>query len=445
MSELIKIKKIAETESINVLVENSLRKTSYIAPLGDQTKILNTSNIDISVNDSLPKTKIISTINKTDTIVNTETIEMPIYKSLSTYGEKDIFLNGGETKSLAITVGKDNIVYGNVKYNPLNNALSIKDDGLFVKPIAYSSETDNNINLLIDNDSQIITSSIKNSPKLNNKFECELSVLESLNYKNGGSIDLTLNNKVDKVVGKNLSSCDYTQEEKNKLNLIDTSNYIKLFDYDNLNNKFIIQSENENKQIPLVGLIKGVSYIGAENKLIFNVTNGQDVAIDLYKDIFVMDGNYDTISKNIVLTLSNGSVINIPATDIIPTFNGAENNNIKTKVTVDNIISAEIKISNDDNNALISKNDGLFVQIVDKASLAINNVNNTADIDKILSKQQKEYVDNQVSAINTNLTNFVKKSTEGNLDIKSSNGNIVFYVNNSPKMEISSQGVNFLL
>lgn len=60
-----------------------------------------------------------------------------------------------------------------------------------------------------------------------------------------GETDTLLNNKVDKVTGKGLSTNDYTTAEKNKLAGIDLTDYVKNTDYATGNNAGVIKAGSQ--------------------------------------------------------------------------------------------------------------------------------------------------------------------------------------------------------
>ena len=67
----------------------------------------------------------------------------------------------------------------------------------------------------------------------------------------------------------------------------------------------------------LASLFKGVSYNSTDGKMTFTAHNNSTTVIDLPLELIVSSGTYDGINKQIVLTLANGSTIDIPIGDLI--------------------------------------------------------------------------------------------------------------------------------
>ena len=84
---------------------------------------------------------------------------------------------------------------------------------------------------------------------------------------------------------------------------------------------------------------------GQESPLV--VTLGRDIFIDPTKD-----NKYNPDTGNIELYLNDGTVITIPAINLVDVYDGSETDTIKTSVSVDNKIYANIRISGKSNNAL---------------------------------------------------------------------------------------------
>lgn len=105
------------------------------------TQSLSTQELTLMVERSIGKTNEISYESDSKKILNTQVAVLPISLSVPAKLNKETVLDGGITNSASVTIGEDNIVYANVRVSAdLNNALSIKDDGLYVSPSAGSGE-----------------------------------------------------------------------------------------------------------------------------------------------------------------------------------------------------------------------------------------------------------------------------------------------------------------
>lgn len=409
-------------------------------------RTLDTESIDVLVEKSLAKTADVDKPVKTTQVINTESIELPVSQSVQLMQNKETVLNGGITKSASISIGGDNIVYGNVRLSAIDNAVKLNDDGLYVKPNNWQANTDGNINIVIDNNEQNVEISVENSPKLNNKYENELNVQSALNYTQGGTIEQAVNSKVDKVLNKGLSECDFTAVHKAAVEGIANIDYSEIVKYDANAQKLTIGSEKANKEISLKSLLTNATYNAATGRLTFNVANGNPINIDIPKDNFVSQGSYNVETQEIVLTLNNGALVKIPAADMVPVYKGTSGDIIDITIDSSKNISAGLKLSSESNNALVAKDDGLYVATVNKTSLNIENVDNTSDIAKPISEPQKEYVNKSMDNLEQAFKDrFMMKQNEGDIIFKSADGKISFFINGLAQMEISSEGVNFLV
>lgn len=113
------------------------------------TQSLSTQELTLMVEKSIGKTNEISYESDSKKILNTQVAVLPISLSVPAKLNKETVLDGGITNSASVTIGEDNIVYANVRVSAdLNNALSIKDDGLYVSPSAAGGEGGDSVDLL---------------------------------------------------------------------------------------------------------------------------------------------------------------------------------------------------------------------------------------------------------------------------------------------------------
>ena len=113
------------------------------------TQSLSTQELTLMVEKSIGKTNEISYEFDSKKILNTQVAVLPISLSVPAKLNKETVLDGGITNSASVTIGEDNIVYANVRVSAdLNNALSIKDDGLYVSPSAGGGEGGSSVALL---------------------------------------------------------------------------------------------------------------------------------------------------------------------------------------------------------------------------------------------------------------------------------------------------------
>lgn len=133
-------------------------------------------------------------------------------------------------------------------------------------------------------------------------------------------------------------------------------------------------------KVPVDGFLTGASY--QEGVLSFAVEGLEEpIKINLPKDNFVQSGIYDTEHKKIILTLVDGSTVEIPASDLVDVYTVGETNSIKMAIS-DNNITANVKVSATEGNAITTNADGLFVPTVDV----------TGKIDKVTSNKADEII-----------------------------------------------------
>lgn len=142
------------------------------------------------------------------------------------------------------------------------------------------------------------------------------SIQEEFNKKANSSITEELNkkleDKVDKEKGKGLSTNDFTNILKEKL--------------ENLENY-----DDEEIRNLLNGSLKNVSYTANNGMMTFTKNDGSEIKVDLPLELLVKDGTYNESTNTIILILANNSEIKIPLSNLIKAFYGKEE--IDTKLS----------------------------------------------------------------------------------------------------------------
>lgn len=143
------------------------------------------------------------------------------------------------------------------------------------------------------------------------------SIQAEFNKKADNSItedfDKKLKNKVDKEQGKGLSTNDFTNLLKEKL--------------ENLEN----YNDTEIRNL-LNSSLKGVNYTASNGMLTFTKNDGSTISVDLPLELLIESGRYDEANKQIVLVLANGNSINIPVSSLLDDFYGKSETYNKTEV-----------------------------------------------------------------------------------------------------------------
>ena len=188
----------------------------------------------------------------------------------------------------------------------------------------YTGEETVTIQVLVSSDNKI-TANIKGGSISENLLD------ENVKAKLNKVVDLTpyytkievnglLENKVDKIEGMGLSQENFTTVLKEKLGSLSI----------------------ELQQ----GSIKNVTYNAETGVISFIKNDNSKIDIDLPLELLVESGIYDEGNKQIVLTLANGNVINIPLSDLL--------DDLYTKSEVDAMVS-KLENENEYQNQIIDQ------------------------------------------------------------------------------------------
>lgn len=142
-----------------------------------------------------------------------------------------------------------------------------------------------------------------------------------------------------------------------------TDRFVDGISYDKDTKELLVTKGGEESTIALDGFVTNVSH--ASGVLTFNVEGGDDIVINLPEDNFVQSGVYDEATKEIILTLQDGSKVKIPAADLVDVYVGGETESASVTVSASNEITVDVKVSAAEGNALSVTEDGLFVEHTD--------------------------------------------------------------------------------
>lgn len=114
------------------------------------------------------------------------------------------------------------------------------------------------------------------------------------------------------------------------------------------------------------GSVKNPTYDSDQRKITLPILQADgtttDLEIALGKDMVVKSGKYNTVTKDIELTLTDGSVVKIPAGALVDVYTGDATATVTVAVSDTNVITATVKVSTTAaNNVLKSGADGLYV------------------------------------------------------------------------------------
>lgn len=154
--------------------------------------------------------------------------------------------------------------------------------------------------------------------------------------------------------------------------------------------------------VKINGVIVNPSYDADTRTIILPYADGTEaLVITLGKDMFIdatKDNKYNKDTKCIELYLNDGTetsdstCISIPAASLIDVYTGGSTQSIKVDVSDDNVISANVIISQEENNVVSIKEDGLFVDVSNLATKTEldNAVGNASDLATRVSDVETE-------------------------------------------------------
>lgn len=105
----------------------------------------------------------------------------------------------------------------------------------------------------------------------------------------------------------------------------------------------ITQGSNVNKvEMSVKGAVVNPSYDAESRKITLPVANGEDLVINLGKDMVVKSGSYSAETKELILVLTDETTVKIPVGDLVDIYTASEDESGAVKITVEgNSIKAE--------------------------------------------------------------------------------------------------------
>lgn len=160
-----------------------------------------------------------------------------------------------------------------------------------------------------------------------------------------------------------------------------SANCVTSVTYDSTTHKLTIAKGKDGadtSDITLSGLAVGLKFTSGASKNSLQLVDAAGTligdAIELDKERFVTGSDYNTETKTITLYFDGKTgaestdKIEVPVGDLVDTYT-VESTSTVTLTEVANKITAAVKISAEANNALVAKDDGLYVPTVDTSDL----------------------------------------------------------------------------
>lgn len=118
--------------------------------------------------------------------------------------------------------------------------------------------------------------------------------------------------------------------------------------------------------VPISALATKLAYDGSTGKLSLKDRSETEISsVNIPLDNFITGGSYNTSTKSLVLNMQNGTSVSIPAADLVQLYHDFDTDSVDVTITTDaqgnNVISANVKVSNAANNAVEIKSDGLYI------------------------------------------------------------------------------------
>lgn len=136
---------------------------------------------------------------------------------------------------------------------------------------------------------------------------------------------------------------------------------VKDVEYSEATQTFTVTYGNDStSELPLKELLMGASYDASTGNFTFKVANGDDIVVNTPKENFLQSAVYNKDTHVLTLTLTDGTEVTVNLEELIDVYT------VEDTATIDltlenNKITASVKKSATEKNALVLNDDGLFV------------------------------------------------------------------------------------
>ena len=139
----------------------------------------------------------------------------------------------------------------------------------------------------------------------------------------------------------------------------------------------ITKGDNTTESVTIPGVVTEPTWDATLRKLTLPISDGEAVEVNIGKDIFLdptANNGYNPDTGNIEMYLNDGdgesepTLVSIPASALVDIYTGSKTDGATTTVSDDNVITVNINVDPDENNALVLTANGLKVDLTDLTS-----------------------------------------------------------------------------
>lgn len=185
---------------------------------------------------------------------------------------------------------------------------------------------------------------------------------EYVQLTKGAVTTIPASGATDTTVPTTKAVADYVQD---KIAAVTGGKGLFVTDVTYADGKISVAKGDKPVETELTGLVHAPTYNAETRTIKLPIFGGDELTINLGKDLVVTSGKYDAKTKEIQLTVTSGDVIKIPVGSLIDIYTGIATSSAEVTVNDQNQISVNVKVSAKANNSIVLETDGLYVAVPD--------------------------------------------------------------------------------